>query len=76
MIHRIKNRIKQFFLHGVSNRFNFVIVSRKKFSDLEYFKNTAVGLYAIDQDPKTVSYDWILENNFRINEPSYKDKNN
>lgn len=73
MIHRIKNRIKQFFLHGVGNRFNFVIVSRKKFSDLEYFKATAVGLYAIDQDPKTVSYDWILENNFRINEPSYKE---
>jgi hypothetical protein len=72
MNHRESNRIKQFFIHFVTTRFNLVLVSKIEYDDLKYFKDTTVGLYAIDQVPKSVSYDWILKNNFRINEPSYK----
>jgi hypothetical protein len=69
----MKAIISNFFYTVLATVFKSVIISKKEYDDLIYFKATSVGLYAIDQDPKSVSYDWILKNNFRINEPSYKE---
>lgn len=53
--------------------FPFVIISRKKYDDLNHFADTTVGLYAIDQDPEDVGFDWVLKHNFRIEDVINKD---
>ena len=63
----MKAIIKQFFLHGVGNRFfSFRIISKNDYNELKLFRDSNIGLYAIDQKPKDVDYKWIIENNFRI----------
>lgn len=32
----------------------------------QHFIDTAKGLYCIDQNPKNVSHDWIIKNNFKL----------
>ena len=39
---------------------------KKELEELRYFKNTSVGLWCIDRDPKEVSKEWIEENAFRL----------
>lgn len=34
--------------------------------ELQYFKDTSVGLWCIDRDPKEVSKEWIEEHAFRL----------
>jgi len=34
--------------------------------DLQHWKDTTQGLHAIDQNPKDVTYEWIIENSFQI----------
>ena len=46
--------------------FNLKIVSKTKYDELVHFKDSNTGLYAIDQNPKNVSYKWIVKNSFRI----------
>lgn len=46
--------------------FSFKIISKSKYNELLHFKDTNTGLYAIDQNPKDVHYDWIVKNSFRI----------
>lgn len=38
----------------------------RKVRELQYYKNTTVGLWCIDRDPKTVSKQWIDENAFQL----------
>lgn len=48
-----------------------IIASRKidvDFMKLQHHKDTTIGLYAIDRNPTEVDYDWILKNNFQIQE--------
>ncbi|WP_345274326.1 hypothetical protein [Flaviramulus aquimarinus] len=66
------NKKSNGFYTLLASVFNLIVVSKKEYEDLKYFKNTSVGLYAIDQNPKTVTYEWIIKNNFRIKEPDYK----
>ena len=54
------------FYTVLANVFNFKIISKSKYNDLVHFKDSNIGLYAIDQNPKNVDYKWIIENNFRI----------
>jgi len=34
--------------------------------DLQHFKDTSMGLFCIDRNPKYVEYEWILKNNFQL----------
>jgi hypothetical protein len=54
------------FYTVLANVFNFKIISKSKYNNLVHFKDSNIGLYAIDQNPKNVDYKWIIENNFRI----------
>ena len=38
----------------------------RKVRELQYYKDTTVGLWCIDRDPKTVSKQWIDENAFQL----------
>ncbi|GEM_PF-5647982 len=38
----------------------------RKVRELQYHKDTTVGLWCIDRDPKTVSKQWIDENAFQL----------
>ena len=46
--------------------FSFKIISKSKYNYLLHFRDSNTGLYAIDQNPKDVDYDWIVKNSFRI----------
>lgn len=37
-----------------------------KVRELQYYKDTTVGLWCIDRDPKTVSKEWIDENAIQL----------
>jgi hypothetical protein len=50
----------------LANRFNLVIIPKSEYDDLNLFKDSNTGLYAIDKNPKDVDYKWILKYNFRI----------
>ena len=38
----------------------------RKVRELQYYKDTTVGLWCIDRNPKTVSKQWIDENAFQL----------
>jgi hypothetical protein len=46
--------------------FSIVIIPKSEYDELKLFRDSNVGLYAIDHDPKDVDYKWILKCNFRI----------
>ena len=64
-----KSKQRNFFYTLLCNVSRFKIVNRKKHNDLNHFKDSLVGSYVIDRNPSDVSYDWIVYNNFIINEP-------
>lgn len=62
----ILHKFSHFCYALLAQVFNFKVISKSKYNELMYFKNSTTGLYAIDQNPKNVDYDWIIKNNFRI----------
>ncbi|PQJ82706.1 hypothetical protein [Polaribacter glomeratus] len=60
------NKISNFFYTVFGNVFSFRLISKKDYNELNHFRDSNIGLYAIDQNPKDVTYKWILENNSEI----------
>ena len=39
---------------------------KARIKELEYYKDTSVGLWCIDRDPMEVDLEWIRENAFQL----------
>ncbi|MDR0830389.1 MAG: hypothetical protein LBN95_09830 [Prevotellaceae bacterium] len=63
--------IEEKVLNALTNAIN--AAGPKELENLRYHKDTSVGLWCIDRNPKEVSKEWINENAFQL---TYDDSDN